>query len=224
MREIDLHSAEPPPELISQIFPWVEAEEAALDERERSHGRPGRDIALKGFLRLLKWFRRVLLQDAAVLFTLQPSCAIFGFSPFRSMLFHDFALKSVLLIQQANEDSRLALQHLPHQYAQSMQGFMLTTRLAQERASHQHSEQLAEMRLQISHLEMIATSHNTRHRGRGESLQCTVIFFIDLLTRNRCPCRKCSCNAPTRTCTYLRLHQHLPQHVPDASASSDTCN
>lgn len=137
-----------------------------MQQRERDLGRAGRDIALKGFLRLLTWLRRVLLQDAAVLFTLQPSCPIFGFAPFRSRAFHDFALKLTQVIQQANEDSRLALQHLPHQYAQSMHGFVLTTRLTQENASHAHSEQLAEMRLQISHLEMLASAHKSRWQGR----------------------------------------------------------
>jgi hypothetical protein len=178
--DFDSGCAEPPSDLLAEIFPWIEAEEAALDERERSVGRPARDIALKGFLWLLKWFRRVLLQDAAVLFTLHPLCAIFGFAPFRSKSFRDFAIRSTLLIQQANEDSRLALQHLPHQYAQSMQGFVLTTRLAQECASHRHSEQLAEMRLQISRLEMMSSTQNTRRRGRGKFLQTHSPFLFSV--------------------------------------------
>jgi len=179
--DFDSAAAVPPPELLAQIFPWIEAEEAALDEREHYLGHVGRDTAPRGFLQLLKWFRLVLLQDAAVLFTLRPSCAIFSFAPFRSTLFREFALRSTSLIQQAHEDSQLALQHLPHQYAQSMQGFVLTTRLAQEHASQQHSEQLAEMQLQISHLEMRASTHNTqRCKGHhGKSLFANASFFDD---------------------------------------------
>lgn len=163
---------EPPPELLAQIFPWIEQESAALQQREHDLGRAGRDIALKGFLQLLTWLRRVLLQDAAVLFTLRPSCPIFGFAPFRSQAFHDFALKSTQVIQQANEDSQLALRHLPHQYAQSMQGFVLTTRLAQENASRAHSEQLTEMQLQIARLEMLASTGKSRRRGHRASKSC----------------------------------------------------
>ena len=65
-----------------QIFPWVKQQNAALQQQEAALGHAGRDIALKGFLRLLVWLRRVLIQDAAVLFTKDPTCPIFGFPPF----------------------------------------------------------------------------------------------------------------------------------------------
>jgi len=34
--DFDSAAAVPPPELLAQIFPWIEAEEAALDEWEHS--------------------------------------------------------------------------------------------------------------------------------------------------------------------------------------------
>ncbi|KAG1907694.1 uncharacterized protein F5891DRAFT_974358 [Suillus fuscotomentosus] len=41
---------EPPSELLLQIFPWIEQENAALQQWEATLGRAGCDIALKGFL------------------------------------------------------------------------------------------------------------------------------------------------------------------------------
>src|SRR6266404_8120268 len=62
---------EPPAELISQIFPWVEAEHRL--------GCPAQDITLRQFLHLLVWLRRVLLQDVAMLFSQKPACPVFQF-------------------------------------------------------------------------------------------------------------------------------------------------
>src|SRR6266404_2637063 len=65
---------EPPAELISQIFPWVEAERAALEECEHRLGHPAQDITLRQFLHLLVWLCCVLLQDVAMLFSQKPAC------------------------------------------------------------------------------------------------------------------------------------------------------
>lgn len=159
---------EPPGELLSQIFPWVEQECAALHQREVNFGHAGRDIALKGFLRLLLWLRRVLVQDAAVLFGKDPTCPIFHFAPFRSDVFREFAAGSTAELARVNEEARLALQHLPEQYAQSMQGFVMSSRLAQEEANRKNAEQLALLREQVSRLEMASESGRSgRRRRRG---------------------------------------------------------
>jgi hypothetical protein len=47
---------EPPADLLSDIFPWVEQQQAALEARASS-SKLSRDIALKQFLRLLAWLR-----------------------------------------------------------------------------------------------------------------------------------------------------------------------
>jgi Centromere DNA-binding protein complex CBF3 subunit, domain 2 len=78
---------EPPAKLISQIFPWVEAERAALEKCEHRLGHPAQDIALRQFLHLLVWLHHVLLQDVAMLFSQNPSCPVFQFSLFCSTSF-----------------------------------------------------------------------------------------------------------------------------------------
>ncbi|KAG1816603.1 hypothetical protein DFJ58DRAFT_739732 [Suillus subalutaceus] len=73
---------EPPAELFSHIFPWVEQQNADLQQWEAMLRRAGQDIALKGFLRLPVWLHQVLIQDAAVLFMKDPTCPIFELRPF----------------------------------------------------------------------------------------------------------------------------------------------
>lgn len=158
-----------------QIFPWIEQENAALQQREATLGRAGRDIALKGFLRLLTWLRRVLIQDAAILFVKDPTCPIFGFAPFRSDVFREFAANSTAVLARVDHEARLALQHLPEQYARSMQGFVTSSCLAQEEANRMNAEQLALLRKQVSQLEMVTESRRSRRRHHGEYSQQ---FFI----------------------------------------------
>lgn len=62
----------PPPGLQQQVFPWVEYWEARVCcFRQRKGWSDGgldeEDLALEGFLRLMKYLRVVLLQDMAVL-------------------------------------------------------------------------------------------------------------------------------------------------------------
>ncbi len=123
---------EPPAELISQIFPWVEAEHAALEEREHRLGRPAQDIALRQFLHLLVWLRRVLLQDVAMLFSQKPACPVFQFPLFHSTSFRSFAEHSQKIVAQAIEDTHLNAQNLPDQFVASVQGAMASVQLNQD--------------------------------------------------------------------------------------------
>ncbi len=66
----------PPPELLISIFPWVEEEELALADRIVQFGKVAKDEALSYFLALLKYLRKVLIQDAAVLCSVYPSLPI----------------------------------------------------------------------------------------------------------------------------------------------------
>ena len=49
------HSSEPPEELMCQLFPWLEAEQAALTARYRENTHY-QDIALVSFFETLSWF------------------------------------------------------------------------------------------------------------------------------------------------------------------------
>jgi hypothetical protein len=115
-----------------QIFPWIEQEQDALLKREHDN-HFARDIALRQFLITLAWFRRVLIQDMAVLFTQTPDAPIFKVAPFNSTLFREFAATSTAAIQAAEETARLAFQNLPEHLIASMRGALATQNLAFER-------------------------------------------------------------------------------------------
>jgi hypothetical protein len=103
---------EPPDDLIKQIFPWVESEQAALNTRSQQDA-CSKDIALRQFLKLLLWLRVVLLQDAAVLYMQYPHCRIFSFRPFNTKPFWDFAASSVETMTHAEAEACLAYKNLP---------------------------------------------------------------------------------------------------------------
>jgi len=113
------------------VFPWVEAEQAALDARQASDVRSS-DIALRQFLRLLLWLRRVLLQDCAVLYSKYPSCGMFRYTPFNTAAFRDFAANSSTVITRAEEDARYALQNLPDNIVTSFQGLATDIKMEQQ--------------------------------------------------------------------------------------------
>ena len=122
----------PPPELLNSIFPWIEEEEIALADRIVRFGKIAKDEALIYFLNLLKYLRRVLMQDAAVLCSAYSDLPIFRFPPFDTQIFKTFSATSVQIIEKAESDARENLKNLPEQYAMSIQGFMKTALLKQE--------------------------------------------------------------------------------------------
>jgi hypothetical protein len=122
---------EPPAELRSQVFPWVEGEMAALERRATANP-DARDFALKHFLRLLQWLRVVLLQDAAVLFLTHPDAGLFRCPLFTSPAFVAFAMQSVQALAAAEESAQLALRNLPQHVVDSISGLLQRVTMNQE--------------------------------------------------------------------------------------------
>lgn len=145
----NLHPSEPPQELLNEVFPFIEAEEAALRLREKANHH-ARDIALKQFLRLLQWCRHVLLQDAALLFVNNPHAAVLKYPPFNTSSFHEFASGSVTAIDAAEQQSRLALRNLPRQMEQSMRGILTTNSLEMQQIQNTHQAELQGVREEVS--------------------------------------------------------------------------
>ncbi|KAK6984724.1 hypothetical protein R3P38DRAFT_3451992 [Favolaschia claudopus] len=127
------------------IFPWIEDELAALISREHSN-RLAKDIALRQFLSTMLWFRRILVQDLAVIFTQNPHALIFKYAPFNSPSFRNFAASSTAAIDAAEETARLAFQNLPQHLVASLQGALATQNLAFERERQNYHNEMALMR------------------------------------------------------------------------------
>ena len=129
-------------------------------------------MALHQFLRLLQWLRRVLLQDAALLYSDYPNCPLFRFPPFSTLVFRTFAANSKAAITHAEEAARHAFQNIPHHLVQSLRGIITTAQLEQDKAREEHSQSLAEVREQCSQVkglvEMLVTSKGSRRR-KGKS-------------------------------------------------------
>ncbi|KAK6987922.1 hypothetical protein R3P38DRAFT_3227051 [Favolaschia claudopus] len=139
---------EPPNDVSEEIFPWIEDELAALISREHSN-RLAKDIALRQFLSAMLWFRRILVQDLAVIFTQNPHALIFKYAPFNSPSFRDFAASSTAAINAAEETARLAFQNLPQHLVASLQGALAT----QKRQNYHH--EMASMRNELGQMKTL---------------------------------------------------------------------
>lgn len=68
---------------MSQLFPWVESELATL-VAHAGNNHHAIDLALEGFLGLLKNLHQVLVQDLVVLYEKVPESYIYTCPPFNS--------------------------------------------------------------------------------------------------------------------------------------------
>jgi len=127
-----------PPELLEAIFPFVEHELAALDDRRKKYGHVAEDFALRDFLTLLRRLRCVLLQDAAIIRAKYPTTKLmlFDYPPFNLTAFQTFSSTALFVIQEAEETSRNALSALPHVVAASMQGILTSISLDRQKSDH----------------------------------------------------------------------------------------
>jgi hypothetical protein len=148
---------DPPAELLAKVFPWVEEEQAALLVRARANPLAN-DMALKQFLQLLIWLRRVLLQDAAVLFSHNPTCPIFQHPIFQTAAFHRFSATSQLALAKAEERARLAFRNLPDNLVRSLRGVLADMRMEQQQDREKHHLQLAAIDKRFNKLESLLES------------------------------------------------------------------
>ena len=95
----------PPEHLAGQIFPWVEEELDALQERQ-ARNRDATDISAQKYLELLRFLRTVLLQDLAILHHQFPQSLVFSTKPFNSTAFRDFATAAPDHIRMAEQYRR----------------------------------------------------------------------------------------------------------------------
>ncbi|KAK7000831.1 hypothetical protein R3P38DRAFT_3218014 [Favolaschia claudopus] len=116
---------------------------------------PSDDIALRQFLSTLLWFRRVLAQDLAIIFTQNPHAPIFKFAPFNSPSFREFAGTSAALIDAAEEAARLAFQNLPQHLVASLQGALATHNLAFERERQNYRTEMASMQDKLGEMKTL---------------------------------------------------------------------
>lgn len=163
-----MYGLEPSSELLTSIFPWVEQEQLALQRRANSNPM-AKDIALKGFLGLLLWLRRVLIQDCAVLYSQYPNCAMFRFAPFNTLSFRAFAQTSAGVIARAEEEARRALQNLPEHVAATFRGLTTDIKLDQESQRVVSDARWAEMQDQMYKLTGLVTTIAGAKSARGRT-------------------------------------------------------
>lgn len=160
---------DPPEELVATLFPWVEAEQQALCSRRSKHGRLAEDYALDQSLQLLVRFRRILLQDAAVLFVRYPQSGIFNFAPFNNITFRKFASESVAIVDAAEQAARHQFANLPEHIVGSLRGIVTANNIEQRRDRAEHSEQYRVLSTHVQELTnvvttLITSAPNTRRR------------------------------------------------------------
>jgi Centromere DNA-binding protein complex CBF3 subunit, domain 2 len=187
--------AEPPADVVSYLFPWVEEELAGLEDR-MARSRLNRDIALKKFLILLQWLRLVLVQDCALLYARYPDCPIFRFAPFTFSSFKTFSANAAALVAAAEEKARLAFHNLPDHMAQSMRGYATDLQMKQEQNHAKLSQELQELRTYLEPL--LSASAGSKHRVPSEFC---LIWVLSCHKLTWCIVQSCHRRRPF-------LHQH----------------
>jgi hypothetical protein len=162
--------AEPPEELVSSIFPWVEDERRALKARQDTVGTAAVDNTLVSFLEVLSRLRRIILQDAACLSLKYPGCAFFSYSPFNTTQFSAFARSAASIIEAAEHESQHQLSRLPEHVASTFQGVVTTSNIQQEQLRLEIQQQCAGVQAQLqavnSLLHAVLINSNSQKRRR----------------------------------------------------------
>ncbi|KAL1741352.1 hypothetical protein HDZ31DRAFT_67027 [Schizophyllum fasciatum] len=133
-------------------------------------GKQADDYALKGFLDFLVRARRILLQDAAILFVEHPECDFFNYAPFDNSTFHAFASRSGRIILDIEQRFRKNMKNLPMHIAATFRGVVGTVGIEQQSmmnridARFHAMESLMEQFIQTS-------AGSTRKRKRGQQLK-----------------------------------------------------
>jgi hypothetical protein len=124
------------------IFPWVEEEMSAYDERRKDseNGKKATDFALKNFLTLLIEFRTILLQDAALLYMKYPDANIWKYEPFNTPAFVQFSQSSESILTHAAISARHRLETLPETVSISMNGILQTVFIQQSQERNEMAQ------------------------------------------------------------------------------------
>ncbi|KJA13263.1 hypothetical protein HYPSUDRAFT_59993 [Hypholoma sublateritium FD-334 SS-4] len=205
----------PPSDLMDQIFPWVEDEQRALSRRAEGNGIHGRDNSLVLFLDLLIFLRKVLLQDAAVLFSSYPNCPVFKYPPFNSTSFHEFSAASSRIISAAEDDVKHQLDALPEDIAATFRAAMMTTamHLERDRLAREASNSRLEERMGV--IQNIATASFLS--GATGKKRKAFEASLEMLENTRpAPARMSSCASSHTSVTPLAS---IPNIVPDIQPS-----
>ena len=122
------------------------------------------------------WFRVVILQDAAVLYSRYPHLSIFAYKPFNSQAFHNFAASSTAAIAHAESKARLAYENMPEHLIASLRGTYADLRLEQRKEQEKNSRLLESLNQRYSELEglikQILEVTSTSRRGKNSKFSC----------------------------------------------------
>ncbi|KAF5370934.1 hypothetical protein D9615_009780 [Tricholomella constricta] len=165
---------EPPDDLCSTLFPWAESELVALDEHIRILGNIATDVTLRSFLNFLQILRRIILQDAAVLFAEFPDCPLWRQAPFNRTEFREFASTASVIIHCAEEEARHRLKYLPESIAASFRGMVMTSKMHQEQTREEICDDNARLSKKLQNIEerlgvILETSKGPKQRKRKQN-------------------------------------------------------
>jgi hypothetical protein len=115
----------PPEELCTQVFPEVDHY-----WEQFTSGQLAEDIAAVGFLRMMRYIRTVVLQDAAVLMDVYKDSIVWQQPIFRSLAFHDFRLRLQSEMARSESPFSIQLQQVLPQVHDGLQGIQRSISVA----------------------------------------------------------------------------------------------
>lgn len=160
---------------------------------------------------VLRWFREVLLQDVAVLYSQHPRCHIFEYRPFNTKTFREFAASSTAAITHAESKARLAYENMPEHLVAGLRGTYSDLRLEQRKEQDENTRRLNQLSQQFSNLESMlsqllqASQPSMRRSRKGDSSSSSPFSLPLALTQlhfnNRSETEAAALGAPAPTST-----------------------
>ncbi|KAK7028398.1 hypothetical protein R3P38DRAFT_923774 [Favolaschia claudopus] len=209
---------EPPRELMLDIFPWIQDQLLALEEREKENPF-ARDIALRQFFKLLVWFRSVILQDAALIYKQYPDAPLFKYAPFNTALFQQFAAASVQRINKIESEANLALKNLPQNLVRGFQGALAGVSLA-HRAERDETRAYIE-RLE-SQIQILTQQFMQQSLGKGKGSRKTMKIPVLIPPVLSIPTPSLTTAAASSSALMLDSNSCLPSPAADFSFMGDS--
>jgi len=216
---------EPPSDLITQIFPWVEKEQDTLRARQESRRRNGQDVALSKFLELLLYLRHVILQDVAVLLNKYPDCPLFKHAPLNSPSFQSFASSAPAITDRAEQEARHCLSSIPENIAISLRGIVTTNNMQQEQSRLGIREHGHEVVRRLDDMEKLIRSQfdKPRKSGKRRRREIGTVYTQAASTRQPTPLPTPSDHIPSQPSSSTPIHSE-DSHFIELSKSQPSSN
>lgn len=208
-------SPEPPDELMKLVFPTLEAAE----QRYLSVPVSERHISGQAFINLLKWLRRVILQDAVLLQAAHPEHRIFKHPMFTSDLFRTFQSNANEIMESTVEPANMQIDQVLPGVMSAIQGLTDLVGINGTKGTQERRALSNEIQKNLQFL-TVAAQETTRNLEPIMKFVTTGGGFSIQFTPEKSDKDKSSESVPTSSCLDEDLQESPPSPIRNGNTDS----